>query len=277
MCTRIFEGEFQMKHLLLRESDFHQKFKSMNKSLQVLTFLVFYIFFWYTFIVLCVHCTIDGIDKFPKRLFRLSHWSEFTVVIYLLSTAIVMFLTIEKNNEDTDQTSNFEIVCLRIAWVSQNIAINCEILIFIIYWSYLAPRKDYIGFFSISAIGVLPFLTIISTIVSCFPIRFLHFFFACLFLYAHFTVMYLVHYSGIESAIYGPLTDWSLYPSRTAGLGFLLFTFAPLTTNTLCFLVQKLTTFYFEENDIKSSACFQLKFSDIKRLKFICINDSEIF
>ena len=127
---------------------------------------------------------------------------------------------------------------LKTSWILQNIALNSQIFVFLVYWTYLAPKKEFFSFFSIHTHGILLLVTIISTIVFCFPIKLIHFIFTLVFCYAYFLTTFIAHITETNSAIYGSLTDWN-YPLRTAALGILMATFSPLIIHTICFFIYK--------------------------------------
>ena len=121
----------------------------------------------------------------------------------------------------------------------QSIAINTQIIVFIAYWSLLAPAKSHFGFFSIHLHAILLLITIINLIAFCYPIRILHFLYTVLVGFIYLLTIYITHLTGVESAIYGSLTDWNSNPTRVALVLSLASLLGPLIINTFCFMIYK--------------------------------------
>ena len=129
----------------------------------------------------------------------------------------------------------------RALYLLQNLSFNLEFFVSLFFWILVAPGKDTINFHNVNRHCVLFLLSFVNALLFCAPtVRLLHAVFTVLFIGCYSLFNFTLHLSGIESALYGSVSDWVAHPVRTPAIIFSAALVGPFFTNSLLLLLNRL-------------------------------------
>lgn len=162
--------------------------------------------------------------------FRLTHWSEaLTIISFVISTLITF-----ASNRDVSKGWQ------KTFYIVQMLSVNVQMVVVLLYWPIIAPGLQNIAYISIHLHGVLFLLNFINVFLDQLPVEILHFLYVSVFLLAYSFFTLILHWTGIESAVYGSISDWRTQVPYKVLAVFLLCFVCPFCTNLFLLILFRL-------------------------------------
>ena len=128
---------------------------------------------------------------------------------------------------------------MKFAYVLQSVSFNTQLLVCFNFWVFIAHTKTSWDFFSIHLHLILFILTALASLMLRIPVRFVHFVYTSLIMITYTLFTYVLHVTGVKSAVYAVI-DWQANPVRSLSLLLTLSTVGPIISNLVLMFISRL-------------------------------------
>uniref|UniRef100_H2YYR0 Protein rolling stone n=1 Tax=Ciona savignyi TaxID=51511 RepID=H2YYR0_CIOSA len=175
------------------------------------------------------------VNKDPTVYQFISNWTEVVMNLYFLVAFLVSIYGAVKRHDapSTEQIRWFHIV----NWWLFNVACTAAFNVTIFYWALIGSRRTLERnlqpvTFHLHVTNSILFL--IDIFMVAFPVRLLHFFYAPLYGVVYILFMLIIHWTGVNSAIYAAV-NWATQPAISSGYSIAAIIVLPIVLHCMLF------------------------------------------
>lgn len=185
--------------------------------------------FLYT-VIWSINTTIFYAQQLTNYYGYLSNWAEWSLIVYFgIALGVSIYGLVKHKKALTHADSDSRPSCSgifkddlqwfhRLCWVVFSAIFSIEILVTIVYWSFLSHIATSSPAANIHQHVMNTVLMLIDLFVNAVPIRLLHVIYAMMYGVTYTLFTLILHGAGVMSVYYPGLLDWRSSPGASAGL-----------------------------------------------------------